>query len=129
MNSEESKPAARPEASATAMPRPTTAGAVAPDPSAAELVPETDGDGQRQADASLQRCEVCGNDYDKCIEVLQAGRRHVFDCFECAAHALAPSCAHCGCRILGHGMEHGGEMYCCAHCGQARGVEQLQDRA
>jgi len=74
-------------------------------------------------------CEVCGNDYDKAFAVVRDGRSHVFDCFECAIHALAPTCAHCGCRILGHGMEHGAEMYCCAHCAQARGVPDLKDRS
>jgi hypothetical protein len=23
-------------------------------------------------------------------------------------HAIAPTCAHCGCRIIGHGVEVGG---------------------
>jgi hypothetical protein len=31
---------------------------------------------------------------------------------------MAPSCAHCGCKIVGHGVEAGGKMYCCAHCAQ-----------
>lgn len=74
-------------------------------------------------------CEVCGNEYDKAFEVTQNGRAHVFDCFECAIHALAPVCAHCGCRIVGHGMEHAREMYCCAHCAQARGVDGMKDRS
>ncbi len=77
---------------------------------------------------SKRTCEVCGNDYDKAIAVVQDGRSHVFDCFECAIHALAPACAHCGCRIVGHGMESGREMFCCAHCAQARGVADLKDR-
>ncbi|MFT3893939.1 MAG: hypothetical protein QM730_20110 [Anaerolineales bacterium] len=53
----------------------------------------------------MRRCEVCGNEYDKCMEIRVNGMTHVFDSFECAVHALAPSCAHCGCKILGHGME------------------------
>lgn len=77
---------------------------------------------------TIRRCEVCGNEYDKCIEVVLAGRSHVFDCFECAMHALAPTCAHCGCRIVGHGAEHGAELYCSAHCGRSRGAENLADR-
>jgi hypothetical protein len=43
-------------------------------------------------------CEVCGNDYDKAFEVRVQGATHLFDSFECAIHALAPTCAHCGCR-------------------------------
>jgi hypothetical protein len=56
------------------------------------------------------------------------GRNYVFDCFECAVHALAPTCAHCGCRILGHGTEAGGIYYCCAHCAQTEGVRGVDDR-
>jgi hypothetical protein len=82
-----------------------------------------------EAIGGKRTCEVCGNDYDKAILIVQNGTRHVFDCFECAIHALAPTCAHCGCRILGHGMEHDGAMYCCAHCAEARGVKGLKDRA
>ena len=78
--------------------------------------------------AEKRECEVCGNEYDKCLEIVQGGTTHVFDSFECAIHALAPECAHCGCRILGHGMESGGEMYCCAHCATAQGVPGMKDR-
>jgi hypothetical protein len=48
-------------------------------------------------------CEVCGNDYARAFEVTTAGATHVFDSFECAIHRLAPACAHCGCRVIGHG--------------------------
>ena len=77
----------------------------------------------------MSRCEVCGNEYDKAFEVIAAGRSHVFDSFECAIHKLAPSCAHCGCRIVGHGVEASGEMYCCASCARHEGVKALADRA
>jgi hypothetical protein len=40
-------------------------------------------------------CETCGNDDDKTFEVTINGETHVFDSFECAAHMLAPTCAHC----------------------------------
>ena len=75
-------------------------------------------------------CEVCGNEYDKAFEVVTAsGKRHVFDSFECAIQALAPRCAHCGCRVIGHGVEAAGKTFCCAHCAHATGVHELQDRA
>jgi hypothetical protein len=74
-------------------------------------------------------CEACGNDYDKTIEVVRGGDRHVFDCFECAIHALAPVCAHCGCKIIGHGVEANGSFYCCAHCASMRNERGLRDRA
>jgi hypothetical protein len=74
------------------------------------------------------KCEVCGNDYDKAFQVMSAGRTHTFDSFECAAHALAPTCVHCGCKILGHGVEAQGSFYCCAHCAKVSGVRGVDDR-
>ena len=76
-----------------------------------------------------QRCETCGNDYDKAFQVTMAGKTHVFDSFECAIHALAPQCAHCGCRIVGHGLEAQGKIFCCDHCAEKSGVKGLKDRA
>ncbi len=75
------------------------------------------------------RCEVCKNDYDKAFQVTLGGKTHVFDSFECAIAALAPRCAHCGTRILGHGVEKEARMFCCAHCAAAEGVGELRDRA
>ena len=77
---------------------------------------------------SSVRCEVCGNHYDKSFQIVQAGRVHVFDCFECAIHAVAPRCSHCDCCIIGHGVEDDGVMYCCTHCAQAGGVTGTRDR-
>jgi len=77
----------------------------------------------------MARCETCGNDYDKAFQVVQGGRSHTFDSFECAIHALAPVCALCGIRIVGHGLEAGRRTYCCAHCAQAQGANELRDRA
>lgn len=74
-------------------------------------------------------CEVCGNDYDKPLEVSAAGAHHVFDSFECAIHALAPRCEHCGCAVIGHGVEADGRFFCCAHCASQQGAEGLVDRA
>jgi hypothetical protein len=77
----------------------------------------------------MAQCEVCGNDYDKSFEIRANGKAHTFDSFECAIHKLAPTCAHCGCRIVGHGIEAGQEMYCCANCARHSGVENVADRA
>ena len=74
-------------------------------------------------------CEVCGNDYDKTMEITVAGAHHVFDSFECAIHALSPRCEHCGCRVIGHGVEADGRFFCCAHCASQVGEERLADRA
>ncbi len=75
------------------------------------------------------KCETCGNEYDKAFEVkLSDGTTHVFDCFACAIHALAPSCAHCAVKIIGHGLEAPGKFYCCAHCARHEGQDELKDR-
>lgn len=74
-------------------------------------------------------CEVCGNDYDKCFQVVAAGQTHTFDSFECAIHKMAPICEHCGCKVIGHGVEVDGRFYCCAHCAkQAEGDVAVDDR-
>ena len=76
------------------------------------------------------KCEVCGNEYDKVMRIRVAdGGEHVFDSFECAIHALAPSCAHCGCKIVGHGMEKAGKTWCCASCAEHQGAPEMVDRA
>jgi nitrite reductase/ring-hydroxylating ferredoxin subunit len=77
----------------------------------------------------MARCEVCGNDYDKSFELTVAGETHTFDSFECAIHAVAPRCPHCGCTIIGHGVETGGELFCCAHCARESGHADVADRA
>ena len=74
-------------------------------------------------------CEVCGNTYDKAFDVLMDGETHTFDSFECAIKALAPVCENCGTKIIGHGVEVGGEFYCCAHCAGKKGHGELRDRA
>ena len=53
----------------------------------------------------MTTCDTCGNDYDKTFTVTRGDVSGTFDSFECAAQAMAPQCAHCGCRILGHGVE------------------------
>jgi hypothetical protein len=73
-------------------------------------------------------CEVCGNDYDKSFEIRRGDEAHVFASFECAIQALAPICAHCSCRVIGHGVEAGDRIFCCAHCAAAAGVEGVADR-
>jgi hypothetical protein len=76
----------------------------------------------------MARCDTCGNDYDKTFTVQKDGRTYAFDCFECAAHKLAPACDHCGCRVLGHGVEEQGAIYCCASCARMKGRTQVRDR-
>ena len=76
----------------------------------------------------MAQCEVCGNEYDKAIEVTAAVATHTFDSFECAIHALAPTCEHCVVRVIGHGVEADGRFFCCAHCAAGEGVEAVSDR-
>jgi hypothetical protein len=77
----------------------------------------------------MAKCEVCGNDYHLSFEVVAAGARHTFDSFECAIHKLAPVCDHCGCKIIGHGIEANNTFYCCANCARQAGVDNVKDHA
>jgi nitrite reductase/ring-hydroxylating ferredoxin subunit len=77
----------------------------------------------------MTKCETCGNEYDKAFTVTLGGETHTFDSFEWAIHRLAPQCAHCECRILGHGVEAGDQIYCCAHCASHAGETGPRDRA
>jgi len=77
----------------------------------------------------MAQCETCGNEYDKAFEVILQGRSHTFDSFECAIHSLAPICAHCGCKVVGHGVEADESFYCCAHCAGQEGIHEVADRA
>jgi nitrite reductase/ring-hydroxylating ferredoxin subunit len=74
-------------------------------------------------------CSVCGNSYDDAFEVRRGEEVAVFDSFECAIHAMAPTCEHCGCRIIGHGVQSDGRVFCCAHCARESGEDELVDRA
>jgi hypothetical protein len=82
----------------------------------------------RAKELCMATCEVCENEYDKAFEVVVAGKRHTFDSFECAIHALAPVCPHCHCRVVGHGVEANGQIFCCVHCARTAGKTQLKDR-
>ncbi|WP_323846996.1 hypothetical protein [Microbulbifer magnicolonia] len=76
----------------------------------------------------MNRCETCGNEYDKTMEITINNQAHTFDSFECAIQALAPKCEQCNCRILGHGTEAEGKFYCCAHCAARAGHDEFVDR-
>lgn len=73
-------------------------------------------------------CVTCGNTYDKSFDITAMGKTLTFDSFECAIQKLAPTCEHCACRIIGHGLEADGKFYCCDHCAQESGVTGLNDR-
>ena len=77
----------------------------------------------------MAKCEVCGNDYYLAFEVIAAGNRHVFDSFECAIHRLAPVCANCGVKVIGHGVDANNDLYCCAHCARQHGAADVVDHS
>ena len=77
----------------------------------------------------MAKCEVCGNEYYLAFQVIAAGATHTFDSFECAIHRLAPVCAHCGLRIIGHGVEEDDRIFCCASCAMQQGADEVRDRA
>ena len=77
----------------------------------------------------MAKCSVCGNEYAKAFQVAMNGNTWTFDSFECAIHALAPICAHCHCKIVGHGIEDGDQIYCCAYCARQSGVTGVADHA
>lgn len=74
-------------------------------------------------------CARCGNSYERSFDVTREGRTMTFDSFECAIAELAPRCAHCDCRVIGHGIEAGDAIYCCAHCARISGVKGVVDHA
>jgi len=77
----------------------------------------------------MPRCDTCGNDYRQSFQVTRDGSTYTFDSFECAIHKLAPRCDHCGCTIIGHGVEGGGKTYCCGHCAHRSGLTEIVDNA
>ncbi|MBB4533857.1 DNA-directed RNA polymerase subunit RPC12/RpoP [Rhizobium etli] len=83
----------------------------------------------KQEDSVMAKCDQCGNDYDKAFQVNLGNETYTFDSFECAIQKLAPACPHCGVRIIGHGVEQGDIIYCCAHCAEQEGADALTDRA
>lgn len=76
----------------------------------------------------MAQCAHCGNDYDKSFEIRYDGKTHFFDSFECAIHVMAPECDRCGGKIIGHGVEADGTIFCCAHCARESGEKNLHDR-
>ena len=76
----------------------------------------------------MAKCDVCGNDYDKAFSITGPRGNGTFDSFECAIHKLAPKCEHCGCMVIGHGIEADGKFYCCANCARESGEAGARDR-
>jgi len=76
----------------------------------------------------MAKCDVCGNDYPRSFQVItHDGRKMTFDSFECAIHKAAPTCAHCACTVIGHGIQDGERVFCCAHCARHAGATAAVD--
>jgi hypothetical protein len=75
----------------------------------------------------MEKCDNCGNAYHKTFKVNMLGKMYSFDSFECAINKLAPHCKSCDTRIIGHGVEDGTDIYCCAGCARMHGVTGLKD--
>lgn len=77
----------------------------------------------------MPTCVTCGNNYERAFTIIVDKKMYIFDCFECAIHRLAPICSHCGCKIIGHGIESDSadQFYCCAHCARKVGVQTAKD--
>ncbi len=74
-------------------------------------------------------CSVCGNEYDKMLEITHSGKKNYYDSFECAIHHLAPRCLHCGIPVIGHGVEVDEAIFCSAHCSRCHGKYGAIDRS
>ena len=76
----------------------------------------------------MDTCDVCGNEYDRLFTVeTHDGHRYRFDSIECAVKVVAPRCAHCDCRILGHGIDADAVTFCCSHCAREYGIRGARD--
>lgn len=76
----------------------------------------------------MPTCHVCENDYERAFTVTTyQGETYAFDSLECAVHTLAPTCERCGCRVIGHGVEVEGEVFCCSHCARRTSGAELID--
>jgi len=95
---------------------------------ARRTVPGTGVADNSRLESVMATCSVCGNEYDKTFQITAGHQTYTFDSFECAIHALAPVCQHCGCRVIGHGVEASGTIFCCVHCANKKGVKGLEDR-
>ena len=72
-------------------------------------------------------CEVCGQQSEDGFEVVRHVGKHTFDTFECAIYAMAPVCAHCSVRVIGHPVKEDDHTFCCAHCADAGPSQSASD--
>jgi len=75
----------------------------------------------------MAKCDLCGNEYEKAFTITFGTDTYTFDSFECAIQKLAPTCANCGVKILGHGVEASEKYFCSAHCAGQKGIQGAKD--
>ncbi len=74
----------------------------------------------------MSYCAVCGGESDRVFSIATAaGHVYTFDTFECAIDRLAPRCACCGIRIIGHGIAKQKSIFCGSHCAQYLGIDNF----
>jgi hypothetical protein len=57
------------------------------------------------AEAGPEGMHAPGIPNDKAFEIrMSGGDSHTFDSFECAIHALAPTCEYCNVKVIGHSV-------------------------
>ena len=76
----------------------------------------------------MGKCVTCGNEYDRSFDITMSGKTQTFDSFEWAITLLAPRCNHCSAVIIGHGVQSGDKIFCCANCAHTAGESGLEDR-
>lgn len=52
---------------------------------------------------------------EKAVQVTPWPNAPPLDSFECAIRAMAPTCVHCGCRVIGHGHRERGRNVLLRH--------------
>jgi hypothetical protein len=76
----------------------------------------------------MRKCTwgLCPYRFDKAFQVsMLCGDSHSF---ECAIHALVPTCEYCGIKGIGHGVEADGRFFYCSNCASMAGAEGFVDR-
>jgi hypothetical protein len=64
----------------------------------------------------MARCEFCGNDYGKAFQVQMPGRFiHIQSLRVRHLDACANVRSHCGGQMIGHSVEAGDRILCCAN--------------
>jgi hypothetical protein len=65
----------------------------------------------------MSSCATCGIDTREPLSITYHKNTADYCCFECAITPLAPACAHCNCKVIGHGTYGADQkIYCCQKC-------------